>query len=155
MRRALEIAAIVSGALGAACILAMMLLTVADVLLRDFAGRPIHGTFEIVELLLAGAVFLALPAAFLRDEHIVVDVVDQHAPRAVPLLRRLAGVIAIVLLATLLWHSGLAAHDSWTLGDVTMDLSWPRLLYWIPLLAGVFFSLVAAAAMLWRDSRRR
>jgi TRAP-type C4-dicarboxylate transport system permease small subunit len=145
----------VSGALGAACILAMMLLTVADVLLRDLTGRSIHGTFELVELLLAGAVFLALPAAFLREEHIVVDVVDHYAPRAVPALRRLSGVLALALLATLLWRSSLAAHDSWKLGDVTMDLAWPRLLYWIPLLAGVLCSLVAVGAMLWRDSRRR
>lgn len=155
MRRALEVAARVFGALGALCIAAMLLLTVADVLLRDLAGRPIHGTFEVVELLLAGAVFLALPAAFLREEHIVVDIVDYRAPRAVPMLRRLAGAAAIAILATMLWQAVLAAHDSWVFGDVTMDLSWPRLLYWIPLLIGVLCSLVAAIAMLWRDASRK
>lgn len=154
MRRAREIAATVFGALGALCVVAMMLLTVADVLLRNLTGRPIHGTFEMVELLLAGAVFLALPAAFLRDEHIVVDIVDYRAPRAVPLLRRLAGVAAIAILATMLWQAVLAAHDTWVFGDVTMDLSWPRLLYWIPLLVGVLCSLVAVIAMLRRGASR-
>jgi hypothetical protein len=73
----------------------------------------------------------------------------------VPILRRLAGVAAIAILATMLWQAVLAAHDSWIFGDVTMDLSWPRLLYWIPLLIGVLCSLVAAIAMLWRDAFRK
>ena len=69
---------------------AMMLVTVADVVLRAVANLPIRGTLEIVELLLACAFFLALPASFLRDEHIVVDIVDGVAGRWVPLLKRIA-----------------------------------------------------------------
>ena len=68
----------------------MMLLTVADVALRAVGNRPIRGTLELIELLLACAFFLALPAVFRRDEHIVVDVVDPVAPRWVPRLRRFA-----------------------------------------------------------------
>jgi TRAP-type C4-dicarboxylate transport system permease small subunit len=46
---------------------AMMLLTVADVTLRALFNRPIHGTFELIELGLACSVYIALPAVFLRD----------------------------------------------------------------------------------------
>ena len=35
----------------------MMLLTVADVALRAFFNRPIHGTFELIELCLACTIF--------------------------------------------------------------------------------------------------
>ena len=84
------------GWLAAAFVAAMMLLTVADVVLRAVFNRPIRGTLEIVELLLACTFFLALPAVFLRDENLVVDVVDDVAPRCVPLLRRFAEVVAVV-----------------------------------------------------------
>jgi len=141
------------GALAATAIAAMVLLTVADVVLRGFFNRPIHGTYELVELLLACAVFLALPAPFLRDEHIVVDVVDHYAPRAVPALKRLASIVAIVVLTVLGWQAPLAARDSLAFGDVTMDLALPRILYWLPLLAGVGCAAVAAVVMLLRRDR--
>ena len=90
----------------------MMLLTVSDVVLRAVSNRPIRGTFEIVELLLACAFFLALPAVFLRDEHLVVDVVDPLAPRWVPRLRRFAEVIAIPVLALMAWEGFKAAREN-------------------------------------------
>ena len=139
------------GGAAAVCIAAMMLLTVADVALRTFFNRPLHGTFELIELLLAGAFFFALPAAFLRDEHIVVDVIDARAPKAVSMLKRVAGAIAFVLLFVLTWQGARAAYDTWSFGDVTMDLSLPRILYWIPVLAGFACATLAAA---WRLVRR-
>jgi TRAP-type C4-dicarboxylate transport system permease small subunit len=128
----------------------MMLVTVADVLLRAVASKPIRGTFEIVELLLACSFFLALPASFLRDEHIVVDIIDVAAPRRVALLKRIALGLAVVLLAAMAWQGWIAARDAVAFNDVTSDLGLPRLWYWIPVLAGMIGACLAAAAMLVR-----
>ena len=128
----------------------MMLLTVADVVLRAVLNRPIRGTLEIVELLLACSFFLALPATFLRDEHIVVDVVDGLAPRWVPPLRRLAGMLGVLLMAVMAWQGWIAARDSLVFNDVTSDLSLPMIWYWIPVLAGMIGGGLAAAAMLFQ-----
>src|SRR4029079_5393852 len=87
----------------------MMLLTVADVALRAFANRPISGSYELVELLLACSFFFGLRAVFLRGENIVVDVVDGVAPRAVPMLKRLAEVVAVVVLGVMAWQGWKAA----------------------------------------------
>jgi len=134
---------------------AMMLVTVADVLLRAVANRPIRGTFEIVELLLACTFFLALPASFLRDEHIVVDIIDGTVPRWVPLLKRLSLAIAVALLAAMAWQGWIAARDAVAFNDVTSDLGLPRLWYWIPVLAGMIGACLAAVAMLLkRDGAR-
>ena len=134
---------------------AMMLVTVADVLLRAVANRPIRGTFEIVELLLACTFFLALPASFLRDEHIVVDIIDGTAPRWVPLLKRLSLAIAVALLAAMAWQGWISARDAVAFNDVTADLALPRLWYWIPVLAGMIGACLAAVAMLLkRDGAR-
>jgi TRAP-type C4-dicarboxylate transport system permease small subunit len=126
----------------------MMLLTVADVVLRAVFNRPIRGTFELIELLLACTFFLALPAVFLRDEHLVVDIVDPIAPRWVPRLRRLAELIAIPVLVIMAWEGWKAAAETLVFHDVTSDLAIHRILYWIPVLFGLIGGAVAAVVMI-------
>ena len=128
----------------------MMLLTVADVVLRAVLNKPVRGTLEIVELLLACTFFLALPASFLRDEHIVVDIVDGIAPRWVPLLKRIAGMIGVVLMAAMAWQGWIGAKDTLVFKDVTSDLALPRIWYWVPVLAGMIGSVLAAFYMLFK-----
>ena len=123
----------------------MMLLTVVDVALRAAFNLPIRGTYELIELLLACTFFLALPAVFLRDEHIVVDVADAVVPKAVPALRRFAEVIAIAVLAVMAWQGWKAAAETLVFNDVTSDLAIHRLWYWVPVLAGMIGAALAAA----------
>jgi TRAP-type C4-dicarboxylate transport system permease small subunit len=131
-------------------LVAMMLLTVADVVLRAVLNRPIRGSFEIVELLLACTFFVALPAVFLRDEHLLVDVVDPLVPRWVPWLKRTAEIVAIPVLALMAWEGFKAGRETLVFNDVTSDLSIHRLWYWIPVLIGLIGSAIAAVAMLLR-----
>jgi TRAP-type C4-dicarboxylate transport system permease small subunit len=132
----------------------MMLLTVADVVLRAVANQPIRGMFEIVELLLACTFFLALPAVFLRDEHLVVDVIDPLAPRWVPFLRRSAEIIAIPVLGLMAWEGWKAAQETFVFHDVTSDLSIHRILYWIPVLFGLVGGAAAAVVMLFPKNEK-
>ncbi len=126
----------------------MMLITVADVVLRATINFPIRGTLEIVELLLAASFFLALPATFLRDEHIVVDMIDRKVGvRGVDLLKRISALTGFLLLSVLCWQGWIAAQDTLVFNDVTSDLAIPRIYYWAPVLAGLFGSVVAALAM--------
>jgi TRAP-type C4-dicarboxylate transport system permease small subunit len=143
-------AAAVCGWVAGAALAAMMLVTVADVVLRAVINKPIRGTLEIVELLLACSFFLALPATFLRDEHIVVDVIDGMAPRWVPLLRRIAGALGVLVMAAMAWQGWIAARDTLLFNDVTSDLALPRIWYWVPVLAGMIGGGIAAAAMLFQ-----
>lgn len=135
------------GWLAAVFLAAMMLLTAADVVLRALTNTPIRGVVELVELLLACTFFLALPATFLRDEHIVVDLLDTRARRLVPWLKRFSAALAVVMLGIITWQGWIAARDTLVFHDVTSDLSLPRLLYWIPLLLGIAGGAVAALAM--------
>ncbi len=131
----------------AAFLAAMMLLTVADVIGRTLFARPIHGTYELIELLLTCTFYFALPAVFLRDGHVLVDVIDGWRPRAVPWLKRIALVLAAVMLGIITWRCALFARNALEFGDVTSDLSLPLILYWSPLLVGFGGAAVAAVVM--------
>jgi TRAP-type C4-dicarboxylate transport system permease small subunit len=133
---------------------AMMMATVADVVLRSLFAYPIFGTFDLVELFLVTLIFLGLPETFRREEHVAVDVVDHLAPeRAVALLRILGALLAVALLALMLWHSVPPARDTYVFGDRTLDLGLPRYLHWIPILLGIAAAILAALAVLARSLR--
>jgi TRAP-type C4-dicarboxylate transport system permease small subunit len=135
------------GLLAALFLVAMMLLTVADVVLRKAINLPIRGVYELVELLLACTFFLALPAVFLRNDHILVNLFDRALPRSVPLLERTTAALAAVVLGVIAWQGALAAADSFAFNDVTADLGLPRIWHWAALLVGIVASAIAAAAM--------
>jgi len=130
----------------------MLLLTVADVTLRATLNLPIRGVYDLVELLLAATFFVALPAVFLRDENIVVNSIDDMAPRAVPMLKRSAELLAVVVLAVMVWQGFYAARDSYEFHDVTSDLGLPRVWHWLAVLGGLVGAAVAALAMALRSS---
>ena len=155
MQRWRELPSLVCGLTAAAFLVGMMLLTVTDVTLRGAFNLPINGAYELVELMLAYTFFIALPAVFLRDENIVVNVIDDFAPRWVAALRRIALTLAVVILAVMAWQGWRAAADSIDFNDITADLGLPRILHWIALLVGVIGAALAALAMAWHMNGRR
>ena len=132
------------GAVAALFLAAMVGLTVADVVLRTFFAAPIRGMLELIELGLACTIFIALPAVFLRREHLVVDVMDHIArPGLVRVLERLGSLVSLGVLAVMAWQMWPLAQTMAEFGDVTSDLSIPRMYYWIPVLIGVVASALA------------
>ncbi len=147
MKRWRERCSLFCGVTAAVFLTAMLLLTVVDVTLRAVMNAPLRGVYEIVELLLTATFFLALPCVFLRDENIVVNAVDDFAPRAVAPLKRAAALLAVVVLVVMAWQGVIAARDSFEFNDVTADLGLPKFWHWLALLVGVITSAIAALAM--------
>jgi TRAP-type C4-dicarboxylate transport system permease small subunit len=133
----------------------MMLVVVADVVLRACCRVPVRGQFELVELALAYTVFLALPAVFLRGAQLVVDVVDHfisaRARRALGLFGAAASIIA---LAIMFWQMAPQALYMMRFGDMTFDLQIPKMWYAAPALVGIVCSALAALVLIVRDVRR-
>ena len=142
-------------AVAALFLAAMVLLTVADVVLRALFSYPLRGMLELIELGLACVVFLGLPAVFLRRGHLVVDVIDQVAPSSLVRVLDLAGaVVSFGVLAVMAWQMLPVARAMYEFGDVTSDLSIPKIYYWIPVLLGVLASAAATLAFIVRWRRR-
>ena len=135
------------GYVAAAFLAAMVLLTVADVLLRSLFGYPIRGMLELIELGLACTIFVALPAVFLREEHLAVDVLKKSR-----FFDLLGVVVSLVVLGAMGWTMLPNAQNTYEFDDVTSDLSIPRIWYWVPVLFGVVASAAALLARFLKKS---
>lgn len=155
MKRWGNIASNICGAVAALFLLGMLLLTVADVVLRSFFNYPLRGVYEVIELLLAGTFFLALPCVFLRNDNILVNTIDEIWPRIVPLLKRFALLTSVAVFAVLVWQGWSAAWDSYEFHDVTADLGLPKFWHWTIVLVGMSLAALAALFMLFRSDDRR
>ena len=111
--------AILGGA-ASAILLAMMLLTVVDVVARYVFNRPLRGAFELTELMLVVLIFAGLPLVSYADEHAVMDFIDRllHPGWRRALWRAVQAACAafMFLLAWLVW---LKANRIWAYRDAT------------------------------------
>jgi TRAP-type C4-dicarboxylate transport system permease small subunit len=129
-------------------LLAMMLLTTGDVVLRRLASKPVLGVTELVEFALGIAIFAALPGVFARGANIVVDMGDAWWPRAVGALKRLAAAASLITLGLLTWHMWQPLKDIVAYGDTSADLQIPKLWFMAPAYAGVVLGALVALAVL-------
>lgn len=111
--------------IAAGAIVAMMLLTSTDVVLRLFR-HPIPGTYEIVGLL--GAVVIAFSLAYTSIEkgHIAVEFLVQKFPRNVQLfITAINDLLSTFLFGLIAWQSILYASDLKQSGEVSLTLQAP------------------------------
>lgn len=128
---------------------AMMVITVIDIILRAMFNLPITGAYDLVLLCLVGTVFLSIPDVFLRNENIVVDLVDHLLGAfAVSLLKAFANIAAVAFLGVLAWRMIQPALDSLRFNEVSPDLSIPMIVHWCLMIVGIVLALPAAISML-------
>ncbi len=133
----------------------MMLVTLADVVLRQTVNLPVFGNVELVQLALVAVVYLALPETFLRGEHVTVDVIDLAiSPRARAALRTGAAALTLIFLVAMGWRMVAPALDTLDFGDSTMDLGLPLIWYWAPMILGVACGAAAMCIVLLREASR-
>ena len=103
----------------------LMLLTVADVILR-LLGRPIVGTYELVGLSGAVAVGFSLPLTSWMRGHIYVDsFIARLPPRARAAINLLTRAVVFALFLLIGWNLVLYALDLRKSGEVSPTLRIP------------------------------
>ena len=128
---------------------AMMMITVADVILRALFNLPITGAYDLVQLFLVGTVFLSIPDVFLRDDNIVIDFVDHvFGVTAVAVLRIAAYALALIFLGLLCWRMVPPALDALKFHEVSPDLSISMGVHWSLMIIGIVITLPVAAWIL-------
>ena len=108
------------GVAASAILLAMMFLTVVDVVARYVFSRPVRGAFEVTELMLLVLIFAGLPLVSFSDEHAVMDFVDRllgsRGQRGIERLVQVVNAAFMFLLTWLVWRK---ADRIWAYGDTT------------------------------------
>jgi TRAP-type C4-dicarboxylate transport system permease small subunit len=98
-------------AICAVLLLAMMALTVADVLGRYLLNAPLKGATELTELMLASVIFIGLPAAAIDRDHISVDILTMRLSSLHRLvLDKIVSLFCVFALAVIAWRL-------WAIGD--------------------------------------
>jgi len=111
------------GYAAAAALFTMMVLTFADVVGRKL-WASIPGSLEITELLMLAVIFVGLPLASLKGEHVFFDLLDQFLPRRVRRWQSvLSNGICAALLAGASWLVAVRAGRTALQGDTTAQLS--------------------------------
>jgi len=108
------------GLAASAILLAMMILTVIDVVARYVFSRPVRGAFEITELMLVILIFAGLPLVSFSDEHAVMDFIDRIlGPRGQRSLQRAVQAVNAAFMFLLAWLTWLKADRIWAYRDAT------------------------------------
>jgi TRAP-type C4-dicarboxylate transport system permease small subunit len=130
------------GAVCAALMFCLMLLTCVDVVGRYFFNKPVTGGFELTEILLASLIFAGLPLVTLRGDHVTVDLFDAVTPDWLFRIQHVAAaLIGAACTAYLAWRLWLRAEDLARAGETTSQLEIP--LAWLTYAMSVLMALTA------------
>lgn len=139
--------------LGAVALFAVIAITLYDIALALFTGRPYSGVYDLVEAFLAAAVFLALPMVFHDETNIQVTLIDGllgRTARAVVLfIARLATLVFVVVVA----YSMIAPfRDTIRFQDRLYETGLAVWIIWVPILIGIALSILMVLVTFRRSS---
>jgi len=124
-------------AIGMAMVIPLMLLTFADVMLRSFFNKPIPGTFEISQYMLA--FFILLGAAYTQQVkgHVGVDFVTSRlSPRPRAICEIVATLLSLFIVAILVWQGWVEGIAEKAVSD---QLRIPQYPFKVLVAVGAFF----------------
>jgi C4-dicarboxylate transporter DctM subunit len=99
-------------------VMAMMVLTTADVFLRYVFNNPLDWNFELQSLLLVGVAYLGISYVQSQRRHVCMDVLPARLPKTNQLQLQLFGdIIFLFLMAIITWQMGIQAWNAWVTGD--------------------------------------
>jgi TRAP-type C4-dicarboxylate transport system permease small subunit len=128
---------------GGAAILALMLLSVTDALLRTFFNAPLFGAQEVARMMLAAAVAFGVPAGIVAGQSITIDIVAERLPpRIARPVEKLVLVLAAAIMVLVAWRCAVNGMAAARFGEATVLLSIPYGPFYYCLAAGF-----AAAAL--------
>lgn len=135
--------------LASVALIIMMVATLLDVFMRYVFNSPIRGTYEFVEAMMVLFVFNGMSTAFLQRRNIVIDLIDSIVPRVVvTALIRLADLLTILTIIMFAYAMLTPTLQSYSYGEVRMELQIPIWWFWAAALVGMAGAIVCAIGAL-------
>jgi TRAP-type C4-dicarboxylate transport system permease small subunit len=140
------------GVMSIIILLAMMLFTVANVVLRAFFSRPIPGDVELIEVAMVCTGFLGMAWCAIKEKHIRVDLLMQYFPgRIKGVVDSIGYIVGLICYTIIAWHSINEGIANKTIGRATASLGIPVYpFYWVTAVG--FGALVLAILILLKKS---
>lgn len=130
--------------IAAVSIVGIMLLTVADIVLRLFR-HPIPGAYEIAGMLGGVAVAFSLAYTSVEKGHIAVDLLmERISPRPRALITGVYSIISAMFFGVVSWQCVLYGFDIQRSGEVSLSIRMPL----HPFVYGTAFGFLLVAAVL-------
>jgi TRAP-type C4-dicarboxylate transport system permease small subunit len=127
----------------------MMLLTVADVVLRATLNKPIIGATEIAEQMMVAIVFLGLGWCALQGKQIRVDLfASRYSPGAQRVIDLAVYFVGMILVAVICWRTFLATLTVQQLGITCAYIEVPKYPFYALAAFGWAVFFVAIASLL-------
>jgi TRAP-type C4-dicarboxylate transport system permease small subunit len=138
-------------AVSGAGIVAMMLLTCADVFLRYVFNAPIEGTLDITQMLMVIVVFFGLAYCGWTGGHVVVDLIREFLPpRIVVPLAVLVNAVGALAMVAMGWESVKTSLTYMITGETPMTVLIPKYPFiWV----AAFGAFTYAAILLFKTVR--
>lgn len=129
----------------------MMLLTVADVILRYFFARPIVGSVELTEYMLVPIIFLALPWCTIKGGNPKVDIIVGRLPlRVRAALESITCLLSLGICFFICWQSFFEAGNVWERGKASDFLNVPAFPFYFVMTLGVIMLFFALLILLFK-----
>ncbi len=131
-------------------IIPLMLMTTSDVISRSFFNKPIAGSFELSEYMLAIIILLAAAYTQQVKGHVWVDFFTVRFSRRVQnVFRVITDLASLFIIAVLVVMGYVQAHEEKAVSDMLRIPQWPfkmlvcvgGLLLWLELLLDLFESM--------------
>ncbi len=136
---------------GLLCVI--VLVVMADILLRRSVGFTVPGTVDLIQLGVMASFYLALPSAFLHETNVGVDfITDPLPPRALAAVKAFAALLGAAFMAAVTWYCGQQALMQIEQGDKSQSIGIPIALYWGPLVIGSLLSVSTALLLSLRHA---
>ncbi|MEP6970630.1 MAG: TRAP transporter small permease [Betaproteobacteria bacterium] len=133
---------------------AMALMSVYSIIGRSFFGKPLMGDYELVQMMSAVAVTMALPFCQMMRGHIIVDFFTaRNSPRTNAVLDLIAALLLSVCAFALAWRVTIATFDFTKNHDASMLLSLPTWWGYAPMGPSFFLLGCAGLYTAWQHAR--
>jgi TRAP-type transport system small permease protein len=134
-------------------LVAMMMLSVADVFMRYVFNHPIDGTAEMVEIMMI-CLLLGMAGCAMENRHIRVDVIIERLPqRVVTLLDIITIIIGIGVSGILMWQGYWQGIFQLRYGVSSSMLRIPVFPFYIVLSVSFLLLIIAKVALVIKRSR--
>lgn len=137
--------------IGGLLVMGVMFLTIGDIISRWVFAKGFIGLVDVTQFAVVGFAYLALPRVFWTNANVAIELYDERlSPRVDAALRAFSLILALGIIAVLLWYGSVQAERTMRYGDISQNIGIPMVGFWGLILTGLAVSGLISLLRLWQ-----